>query len=153
MKSTIGLIFILGLTLTACKAASTSATTSPLSLPKPVEVTEQPLPTHQTNPSAPLMEEDLVQISIRNLSLRLNIPSEQIKVISVEQVTWPDASLGCSQSGVAYIQVLTPGYLIQLDANGKIYVYHTDTSDRVVQCKNELGVPGLPIIPSNTVDH
>jgi hypothetical protein len=151
MKSTIGLILILGLTLTACETASTSSTTSPPSLSKPVEVTEQPLPIHQPDPTASLMEEDLVQTSIRDLSLQLNIPSEQIKVISVEQVTWPDAGLGCSQPGVAYIQVLTPGYLIQLDVNGKIYVYHTDTSDRVVRCK-DLGNPGFPVTPPNSVD-
>ena len=150
MKSTIGLILILGLTLTACKAASTSAATSPLSLPKPVEVTEQPLPTHQTDPTASITEEAIVQTSINDLSLQLNIPSEQIRVISVEQVTWPDAGLGCSQPGMAYIQVLTPGYLIQLDANGKIYVYHTDTSDRVVRCK-DLGNPRFPATPPNSV--
>jgi hypothetical protein len=151
MKSTIGLILIWGLTLTACQAASKPATTSPLSLPKPVEITEPPLPTHQTDPIASLTEEAIVQTSINDLSLQLNIPSEQIRVISVEQVTWPDSSLGCSKPGVAYIQVLTPGYLIQLDANGKIYVYHTDTSDRVVRCK-DLGNPGFPVTPPNSVD-
>ena len=52
----------------------------------------------------------------------------------VQPVEWRDASLGCPKPGVDYIQVLTPGYVIKLEAAGSVYEYHTDDAQRVVTC-------------------
>ncbi|HEY5649922.1 MAG TPA: hypothetical protein VIW46_00630 [Acidimicrobiia bacterium] len=47
-------------------------------------------------------------------------------VVSVEYVEWPDSSLGCSDPGIAYTQVITPGYRIVVDAGGDELDYRTD---------------------------
>ena len=50
-------------------------------------------------------------------------------------MTWPDASLGCPQTGFVYDQVLTPGFQILFEAGGQSYSYHTDDTSRVIVCR------------------
>jgi hypothetical protein len=56
----------------------------------------------------------------------------EIKVISSEAMEWPDACLGISQEGVACAQIVSPGYKIVLEANGKQVEYHTNQDGSVV---------------------
>ncbi|MDW8101324.1 MAG: hypothetical protein RMK30_00375 [Anaerolineae bacterium] len=62
------------------------------------------------------------------------ISREEIKVIMVECVTWPDTSLGCPEPGKFYAQVLVPGYRIVLEVKGLRVEVHTDLKGRVVIC-------------------
>ncbi len=76
-----------------------------------------------------------VMAAVRALADRLGIPAAQIAVAAWEAVDWPDASLGCPEPGMAYAQVITPGYQIMLEARGEIHQVHTDRSgQRVVFC-------------------
>lgn len=80
-----------------------------------------------------------------DLAQRSGMPPDQIVVSSVQAVTWPDSSLGCPQPGMAYAQVLTPGYLILLEAGGKVYEYHAGRNSNVFYCADpEPPVPGVP---------
>ena len=45
-------------------------------------------------------------------------------VILAEFVVWPDRSLGCPLPDVEYVQVLSEGYRIVLEASGATYHYH-----------------------------
>jgi len=54
----------------------------------------------------------------------LGISSGEVKVIEVEEVEWPDTSLGCPQPGMVYAQVIVPGWRVVMKAGGKIYEYH-----------------------------
>lgn len=69
-----------------------------------------------------------------DLSKRANVPDSAITVVSVEPTEWSDASLGCPQAGMMYAQVVTPGYLIVLEANGQTYDYHTSNT-QVMYCE------------------
>jgi hypothetical protein len=40
-----------------------------------------------------------------------------------------------------YLQVLTPGYLIRLQATERIFEYHSDTRGTVVYCENPSALP------------
>ena len=66
----------------------------------------------------------------------LGIPASRVAVVTVLMVEWADTSLGCPEEGMAYAQVVSPGYLIRLEANGKTFEYHTDRSDTVMTCPN-----------------
>jgi hypothetical protein len=57
-----------------------------------------------------------------------------ITVVEVQANEWRDSSLGCPKPGMNYLQVITPGYKITLEAQGRRYEYHTDTNQRVVRC-------------------
>jgi hypothetical protein len=73
----------------------------------------------------PSESEGVVALARQDLAERLDLPLEQIRVASIESVRWPDASLGCPQPGMAYGQVVTPGYRIVLEAGGQQYSYHS----------------------------
>jgi len=104
----------------------------------------QPTPDPETTPQ-------LIQFAIRDLASRLDVNPELINVISINPITWPDASLGCPQEGMMYAQVETEGFIIWLEANGNPYRYHTDTSEKVVFCKAPQ-LPGIPVTPGEIDD-
>jgi hypothetical protein len=67
----------------------------------------------------------VVQTAKQDLAKRLKVPERSIELAGpVEEVTWPDASLGCPEPGMLYAQVLTPGYRFKLQSSGKLYDYH-----------------------------
>jgi hypothetical protein len=69
-----------------------------------------------------------------DLAKRLGIDEGQVKKHFVQPRTWPDASLGCPKPDTMYAQVETPGFLIELEAGGKTYAYHSDHR-HVVRCE------------------
>lgn len=75
----------------------------------------------------------LAQVARRDLAARLNIDPDTVKTRSVQAQSWPDRSLGCPKPGVSYAQVVTPGFVIELQVVGRTYRYHSDLS-RVVPC-------------------
>jgi hypothetical protein len=64
----------------------------------------------------------------------------EITLLSAEAVQWRDSSLGCPQPGMNYLMVITPGYLIKLEAGGAIYEYHASAS-RAVYCDQPAAQP------------
>lgn len=71
------------------------------------------------------------ETSARNLATQLarqlQIDPSVVEIVSVEPVEWPDACLGAAAPGEMCAQVVTPGYRITLEVEGKTYLYHTDT--------------------------
>ena len=57
-----------------------------------------------------------------------------IALVTVETMLWRDSSLGCPREGMQYLQVITPRYLVLLQAGDKQYQFHTDTGTAVVLC-------------------
>lgn len=76
----------------------------------------------------------LVKLVTEDLAGRLGIPVDEVSVVLVEKVEWPDSSMGCPQPGFMYLQVVTPGYRIVLYAQGQAYDYHTDSEINFVLC-------------------
>lgn len=64
----------------------------------------------------------------------LGLDGDDVQVLIVEPREWPDASLGCPEPGYAYAEVITPGYLIVVQAGGEEFEFHTDESNAVVRC-------------------
>jgi hypothetical protein len=79
-----------------------------------------PIPT----PADPGLQKFVMQAK-EDLAKRLNIAVDQIELVELQAVTWPDASLGCPKPGMGYIQVQQDGLLIRLRADGRIYEYHS----------------------------
>ena len=67
----------------------------------------------------------------QDLSHRLGISSDSIRLARMEKVGWPDTSLGNPQPGGLYAQMLVPGFKLTLEALAQCYLYHT-SRDRVV---------------------
>ena len=87
----------------------------------------------------------LVEKAREDLAKRLSIPLSQIDLVEAADVVWSNASLGCPQPGMMYADVLTPGVLIVLNANGQEYEYHAGKSSDLFLCVNPIPpVPGMP---------
>jgi hypothetical protein len=71
-----------------------------------------------------------------DLAERLEINLEAIELISNEQVTWNDGSLGCPQPDMMYTQALIDGYQIQLQVGGQVYNYHGANGEDPFLCEN-----------------
>jgi len=70
--------------------------------------------------------EKALAAAVAALSEQTGVLPDKISLVSMEAVEWSDSSLGCPQEGFMYAQVITPGYLIVLEADGKQFEYHTD---------------------------
>ena len=62
---------------------------------------------------------------IADLAGRLAVAESAVTVVSVDDVTWADASLGCPQPGMSYAQVETDGMRVILEAAGDFYDYRS----------------------------
>jgi len=60
------------------------------------------------------------------LSKALDIPIDEIDYLSFERREWPNVCLGFAEEGEICAQVITPGWLIILEADGKKYEFHSD---------------------------
>lgn len=87
----------------------------------------------------------LVDAARSDLAHRLGVSADAVTVLEAARVTWADASLGCPEQGMQYAQVLTPGYLIRLEAGGQEYEYHAGQGTALVTCEDPAApVPGTP---------
>ena len=62
------------------------------------------------------------------LMQQLGLDVDAVHIAGVERVEWPDACLGIATAGSLCAQVVTPGYKIVLEAEGRRYEYHADES-------------------------
>ena len=104
--------------------------------PSPVEVESSPTPTEKAKEEVMVTDspgegesydkalEPLVNKAKEDLSNRLKVGVDQIIVVEAELVIWPDASLGCPQPDMVYIQVPEDGTLIRLAVADQVYEYH-----------------------------
>jgi len=90
-----------------------------------------PIPT----PLDPALQK-LVAQAQADLEQRLAIPIGQVELVAVQSVTWPDASLGCPQPGMGYLQVQVDGLLIRLSAGSRLYEYHSGGSRPPFLCES-----------------
>ncbi|MFN8458970.1 MAG: PKD domain-containing protein [Anaerolineae bacterium] len=82
-----------------------------------------------------------------DLAGRTSLPASEISVVSMQEIAWNDANLGCaSQARLVNIPGLTSGYLIILAAQGQRYEYHTNQDGtRLALCQ-----PNVTPIPTAT---
>jgi len=123
MKRLLVTLILVSVVLAACSTPATpvesTATPSPIGTPAITEfpATAEPVPDEQ-NPA--------VKAALEALAASLNIPLDQIKLVSSEAVEWPDGCLGVHRPEVMCTQAMVPGFRIVLLANGTEYVYHTN---------------------------
>jgi hypothetical protein len=82
----------------------------------------------------------LVGLAVADLAALLDLDPKAVAVERIEPTEFPDASLGLPEPGQSYAQVVTPGYIIELSANGQIYLYHA-AGERVVAVPRSVEPP------------
>ncbi len=122
------------LLISACSAPAASLPAATLAAPDPAfQSPAQPEPAAD----AATRERGLAQPAIDDLSVRLAVASENIAVIEISELDWPDASLGCPAPDMAYAQVITPGVQVILESSGQSYAYHGVSFDALFLCGPE----------------
>lgn len=76
----------------------------------------------------------LAQI-VADAARRAGVDVAQVSVTSGEFVEWPDGALGCPQPGASYLQVVTPGYRVQIQAGANGYDYRADDKGYFFLCE------------------
>ena len=92
------------------------------------EPTEQPLIPNDDSPSTsdPADLTPAQGAAITALSENLGLPADKITLVSTEAVDWPDGCLGIVDEGLVCAQVITPGFRVILEANGRQVEYRTN---------------------------
>ena len=91
------------------------------------------------SPSNPALQ-GLVMQAKEDLARRLSIEVDQIELIEVSAVVWPDGGLGCPQPGMVYTQVQHDGSLIRLRVGKRIYNYHSGGGRAPFLCEKPIMV-------------
>jgi hypothetical protein len=94
-------------------------------------------------PEAASPERAAASAAIEDLAGRLSVAPEAIAVVAVNEVEWPDASLGCPAPDMGYAQMITPGVQIILESGGQTYEYHGSSLDDLFLCG-----PDGPVAPA-----
>jgi len=71
-------------------------------------------------------KDSAVENAQKDLARRLNIDASDVKQKSVEDSDFPDMALGAAEDGEMSGQMITRGWRIKLEAQGKTYEYRAD---------------------------
>lgn len=105
--------------------------------------------TSTPQPEAPRLSGGFIEERAREaLANWLGISSEEIEVVEVEEVEWPDTSLGCPEPGKAYLQVIVLGCRVVMRVNDEVYEYHSGGGQGVL-CDQQ--GHRISVVPSPTV--
>ncbi len=104
-----------------------------------IQVSGTQPPSGSMNPSyGDLTPEQIKTVDIaigKLLNSSEGITPPMVTVKSFEAKDFPDSSLGCAKEGMMYSQVITPGYQVVLEAQGKIYDYRLTDEKNVILCE------------------
>lgn len=131
-------LLVLGLLVSACTAGGLEPQPAATSTPSQPAVT----------PTLPVSEvpEDILRLAYDDLAARLSISWLEISLVNGEQVDFPDSCLGIARPEMACMQVITPGYRIQLQAGGQVYTYVTNLEGSQVML-DEKASPAVKTTP------
>jgi hypothetical protein len=71
---------------------------------------------------------------------KFGVKADEVQLIKMEPVDWPDSCLGAAQVGEICDTVMTPGYKLQVKIKGKTYELHSDSGQTIRM---------LAVVPSN----
>lgn len=130
----LGLLWLVG-----CAAPSPPAGAAAPTVGNPARVTASPSPSPAAQPgpsppaagglsgaNVPAEASAVVARAVADAAERSGVPAGDVRIVRVEPRQWPDSGLGCPRAGMGYAQVITPGYLVVLEADGRSLEYHTD---------------------------
>lgn len=68
-----------------------------------------------------------------DLAVKLGTPEENVVIVTVTSTTWSDACLGLAGPTETCAQTLVSGYRVEMLAEGKTYIYRTDTTGKTMR--------------------
>lgn len=72
--------------------------------------------------------------AVADLARTLGVDESVVEVVSQEEVTWRDGSIGCAEPGMMYTQALVDGTRIVLRVDGVDHEYHAGGGRAPFRC-------------------
>jgi hypothetical protein len=104
--------------------------------PLPGDDTQIPAEEAATESNYDAQAQELIDLAKTDLMNTLGVELSTIELVSYEEVTWNDGSLGCPQPDMMYTQALVDGYLIQLQVGDQVFNYHGANGGEPFLCSN-----------------
>lgn len=82
-----------------------------------------------TSPAPP----DAVLSAVEELGSELQMPVDEIEIVSFSEEEWTDSCLGLGTAEEICAQVITPGWRVVLDVDGTEYIFRTDISADIIR--------------------
>lgn len=89
------------------------------------------------DPDVPERHREATRAAIDDLAERAGADPGEIEVVTVQDVTWRDGSIGCPEPDAMYTQALVDGYRIELEAGGDTYHYHGADGEPPFHCPDD----------------
>lgn len=86
------------------------------------------------SPVAEPEREEAVRLARQSLAEQLGVSPGSLALREVSPAQWNDSSLGCPEKGRRYLPVLTPGYKVELEHEGRRHEMHVGAG-RAVRCE------------------
>ena len=136
---------LLVVTLAACGAGTDGSVVGATSMPSTT-----PPSTEDETTTMPISKQEQLPIVAPakvDLATRLGVEPDELEVVSAEEVTWPDGSLGCPEPGMSYTQALVDGSKVVLGHDDQVYVYHAGDDGEPFLCPSEEKDGGHEMVP------
>jgi hypothetical protein len=92
------------------------------------------VPATQVNPDLANALPPDVALNVQNqISQNLGVALEKIQITNVEKMDWPNGCLGLPQGDEVCAEVITPGWLLTFNIDGKEYKYRVDKTGTVIR--------------------
>ena len=131
-------LLVAGLLLLGCGGADEPAETDPdPDLPAEGEPGDHPEDTPSDEVPDEPATDDLDALASRiavEVAEDEGVDEAQVRVVSAEEVTWPDGALGCPEEDGMYTQALVDGYRIVVEVDGREHHYHGATGQLPFRC-------------------
>jgi hypothetical protein len=89
------------------------------------------------------IEASMVEFSARDAGRTLGVAEEDVQLVSLITVDWPDSSVGCPRPNADYADEVTPGYRMVFRAGADTLIYHTSIRQAVRCAPQEEILPGV----------
>jgi hypothetical protein len=76
--------------------------------------------------------EEAIPLAKTALEEKIGIDPDTYRLAAATASEWPDSSLGCPEKGMAYQPVVTSGYVVSLQADGRTYTVHVAGEQAVI---------------------
>lgn len=148
-------VLLLGLLVVACGATGGDADgTTTTSADSTTTTAAPPDSTTTSTIGDPEMpdQEAVTDAAKADLAERLGVLPEDVSVVQVRQVDWPDTALGCPEEGMAYSQVIVPGLQVLLQVAGRVFDYHAGSDGQAFLCPSDERDGGYDFVPPPGID-
>ncbi|GAA2987155.1 hypothetical protein GCM10010460_24300 [Microbacterium terrae] len=123
--------FATAVALTACAPGGTVSEPSSPASPSPSLSRFEPVPTASGEAAeVPASHWDAIVADLASRGV-----TGEPQLVSAENVTWPNAALGCPKPGMSYTQALIDGMRVVVTVDGVVYDYRFGTEATPLLCE------------------